>query len=270
MSNLHVDAHVHLQDRSFSDILGKLTAEAEAAGVKRLFCNAVVESDWHDIIRLTREMPQVVPFIGIHPWFCLEARTGWQNRLADALDTLDDQPVGIGETGLDKVKPVDFEMQRKSFRAHLEVAAGCRLPVSIHCIKAWGPLLEILAEVTAERTVPKLMIHSFNGSIETMKRLVDFGCFISYSCAVADPTRKKLRDVFLQTPITSMMLETDAPFQKNPHLKNVRYLTAEYNEPVAVSALYRYTAELLDMDLDRFSSQLWKNAAIFTNQTIDR
>lgn len=268
MQGSYVDSHLHLQATCFTDITNDLVARAESAGVKRMFCNAVTESDWTIVTSLSSKNPHIVPFVGIHPWFSATAKPGWQTRLADLLASNGDRTVGIGETGLDKIKPVNFGVQQQCFTSHLELAADLNLPVSIHCVKAWGPLLEIIKKVTTERGLPQMMVHSFNGSIETMKRLVDFGCFISYSCSIAE--KAKLQDTLKQTPITALMLETDSPFQKNPYLGNVTYLTPDHNEPVAVAALYRYTADLLNINMHDFSSQLSNNASIFTNQTIDR
>jgi len=270
MRRLYVDAHLHLQDSCFSDIAEDLISQAKTAGIGRLYCNAVTETDWAAVTGLCRTHPDIIPFIGIHPWFCTTAVPGWQTRLADLLAVMTDRSVGIGETGLDKIRGVDFEIQQRCFLDHLDLAADLDLPASIHCVKAWGPLLETLKAFSARRELPRLMIHSFNGSTETMKQLIDYGCFISYSCTIADENRHTLRDTVKQTPITAMMLETDSPYQKCDDLKDISYLTAAHNEPVAVTALYRYTAKLLNMKCHDLSSQLWKNHAIFTNQAVDR
>ena len=268
--NTYIDAHLHLQDERFAGIIDTIVQQAESAGISRMFCNAVGEGDWAAVTALAGKYPGIVPFLGVHPWFCSHQKSGWQTRLADLLTLLKHQGVGIGETGLDTIRADDFELQRRCFIDHLEIAAALDLPVAIHCVKAWGALLDTLETVGRHGTLPRMMVHSFSGSTETMKRLVEFGCYISYGCGVADSGRQRLQDTLRQTPLTSLMLETDAPFQKNPALNDTVFVTGEHNEPVAVTALYRYTARVLNIDSDDLSTHLWNNAAIFSNQTADR
>ncbi len=270
MTRLYVDAHLHLQDPRFSGHVETLIGQAEGAGIGRMFCNAVSEPDWPAVAELSRRHAAVVPFFGIHPWCCGAAGPGWQKRLADRLAAMTAGPAGIGETGLDRARGADTDAQRRCLLDHLELAAAHNLPVSIHCVKAWGALLEILETFTAGQELPRIMVHSFSGSVETMRRLIDHGCTISYSCSIAQAGRNQLRETVKRTPLTALLLETDSPYQKCPDLGPVSYYTADHNEPVAVAALYRYTAELLNMDIDELSSQLSTNAAIFTNQTADR
>jgi len=270
MRNHYVDAHLHLQDSSFAAITEELIERAGAVGVRQMFCNAVAESDWNAVAELAAGTSGIIPFFGIHPWFCQEAAPGWQERLATVAASFQNRPVGIGETGLDKLRAVNFETQRRTFIQHLDLAAELSLPVSVHCVRAWGPLVDTLRTMEAAGRLPKLLIHSFSGSTETMKRLVDFGCLISYSAMIARDDKQKLRRTVARTPLSALMLETDAPYQKNQNLKDVDSVTADLNEPVAVAALYRYTAALMQVEVHDLSSQILKNAAIFTNQTADR
>ena len=51
----------------------------------------------------------------------------------------------VGEIGLDRwIKDYDMEQQEEVFIWQLRLAAERNLPVSIHCLQAWGRLLEIL------------------------------------------------------------------------------------------------------------------------------
>jgi TatD DNase family protein len=54
-------------------------------------------------------------------------------------------PSGVGEIGLDRwVEDYDWEAQQEMFRVQMEMAAERNLPVTIHCLQAWGKLLELL------------------------------------------------------------------------------------------------------------------------------
>lgn len=268
MSSLFIDAHLHLQDQRFAGLAEIIIDRARGAGVRRLFCNAVNEADWPAVSRLAAVNPEIVPFLGLHPWFSEQAAPGWQDRLRQILSAFS-RGAGIGETGLDRSCSADFAAQRALFRDQLELAAQLNLPVSIHCVRAWGPLVEILLEFAAAQKLRRVMIHSFTGSLETMRRLAGLGCYISYSEALLDPRQDKLRETFKQTPVTLLLLETDAPFKKNPD-GEAKSREQDFNEPADIVALYRCGAGMLALNMEEFSSQLYDNAAIFTNQAASR
>ena len=268
MSARLIDAHLHLQDKRFAGLAEIIIARAQAAGVRRLFCNAVDEADWPVIGRLASAHPEIVPFFGLHPWFSEEAAPGWQDRLRQSLKPFGNG-AGIGETGLDRSRSVDFTVQQELFREHLALAAELNLPVAVHCVRAWGALLEILHGFAAEQKLPRIMIHSFTGSLETMRRITGLGCYISFSEALLDPDQEKLRETCRQTPVAQMLLETDAPYKKNPH-GNMKPREHAFNEPADIAALYRCGAGLSTLNMEEFCSQVYDNAALFTNQNASR
>ena len=107
---------------------------------------------------------------------------------------------------------------------------------------------------------------SFSGSTEIMRRLTGLGCYISYSEALVRPQNRRLRDTFIDTAPELVLLETDAPYAKNPARPGDR--SAEMiNEPGDVAELYRFAARLLHLSTEEICAQIWKNASIFTNQT---
>ena len=264
MQTHFVDAHLHLQDPLFKGAAEQALARAKSAGVGLFFCNAIREEDWGEISALTKDHPEITPFFGIHPWFSDTAADGWQQRLLATTDNLN-RTIGIGETGLDRSCRIHFDLQQQMFSAHLNLAAERNWPLSVHCVKAWGVLVDLLHDFSLQRPLPPVLIHSYNGSVEIMRRLSSLGCYISYSEALADPSQAKLQHTFIQTPPTSLLLETDAPYAKNPsHRQGLQ--KDRVNEPADVAALYRHAAQLLGVDLEKFVTQIWDNATIFTNQ----
>jgi TatD DNase family protein len=260
MQNHYVDAHLHLQDPRLQ--IDKVLSRARNAGVSMLFCNAIQEEDWPVIANLAAAHQEVVAFFGIHPWFSDTAAAGWQQRLLTIAKTLD-KATGIGETGLDRSCPIDVSIQQRLFAEHLELAAELSWPLSVHCVRAWGALVDILADFSRHNRLPPVVIHSFNGSTEIMKRLTKLGCYLSYSEALAGGGQTKLRETFVQTPTSLLLLETDAPYAKNPDQKK-KHRDA-INEPADVAELYHCAARLLQVETAQLSDQLHGNAKVFTN-----
>jgi TatD DNase family protein len=259
-----VDAHLHLQDPRFSARLDEVIARAEKRGVTTLFCNSVNEADWPLIAELSVRYRSVIGFLGIHPWHADSVRDGWQERLTAAAAVLP-RFGGIGEVGLDKSCPVDFTVQKALFTAQVELAAEHGWSLSVHCVRAWGPLVDLLSQWKKAQRLPRTMIHAFNGSLEMMKRLTELGCYISYAESLAHPDQKKMQAAFHQTPHHLLLLETDAPYDKMPNrFKNGR--DGQFNQPADVADLYVFAADLLSVPLENLRATIHDNATLFTNE----
>ncbi len=266
MAACYIDSHLHLQGEPFSGKTGIIIENAAHADVTVLLCNAVKEADWPVVAELGQHYRSVVPFLGIHPWKAGSAAPGWDTRLIDILAALN-QAAGVGESGLDKKCSADFAVQLELFEIHLEIANSLRLPIALHCVGCWGKFVDILESFSRLNRLPTAMIHSFSGSYETMKRLTDIGCFISYSLKIMDPRRKKIREVFARTPLAQLLLETDAPAGLSPELLSNRQTVTTYSEPVLIPAFYEWAAQQKNIELSDFKTQIWRNGQIYTNQT---
>jgi TatD DNase family protein len=260
----YLDSHCHLQASRLTPAIDRILERARRAGVARMFCNATREEDWQTVVDLAASRQEIVPFLGIHPWFAETAETGWDERLRGLLKQI---PAGIGETGLDKNSRADFTRQQQIFLTQLQMASELRRPLVIHCVKAWGILLELLEEST--NPLPPIMIHSFNGSRETLYRLIRLGCFISFSGRLA--TESNLHPCFLETPLPNLLMETDGPSQpdrQGPPASSDQEIFS--NEPAAIPLLYQSAARKRDMDLPKFCQEIWRNGEIFTDTILPR
>ena len=264
-----VDAHLHLHDTCFMGKQNLVIMKAEASGICGLLCNATREEDWKIIMDLQKDHFWIIPFLGIHPWFTESVKPGWETRLHDLLSAKN-KSCGIGEIGLDKVHPADFSVQVKLFESQLDIAYSLKMPASIHCVRAWGKTIEILEKRAAENRLPSIMIHSFDGSYEMMRRFANIGCFLSYSAKFADASQVKLQNTLKQTPIDLLLLESDAPYQCSLPLAQQEDMVTEYNEPVVVTSIYRLAAHVKGVHLDDFAARLWQNASIFTYNALGR
>ncbi len=260
----YIDSHLHLQDKRIIGRVAEIIRDSQKAGVGAMFCNATSEGDWLDVLGLKKANATVFPFLGIHPWYAASLSPNW---LADLESLLPAGAAGIGETGLDKTRP-DFPLQTLIFQKQLKLAETMGLPVSIHCVGAWGKLLEILSDTRMQSF--NFMVHGFAGSLEIMQRLVKMGAFISFSPMLAHPSREKLRRVFIQTPLERILLETDAPNQFWPNIiynsnHGQWFKEKKLSHPLAVISLYEYAAGLRGMTTEDLAEALWKNGTIFTN-----
>lgn len=268
----HLDSHLHLQGDHLARPVHALLRRAANAGVRRMFCNATHEDDWQEVLELAAEGMGIFPFLGIHPWFVATAVPEWENRLRGLAQKI---PAGIGEIGLDRACRADFRQQHRIFLTQLHLASELQRPVSIHCVRAWGPLLESLERCAATKGLPPIMIHGYAGSQQTLRRLLKAGCFISFSGRLM--TNPKLLPCFFETPLNRLLLETDsqgwlsAADQSPPEAgRTPEQPPPSCLEPAAIVRLYTWAAETRGIDLAELRQRIWRNGEIFAHTILPR
>lgn len=119
--------------------------------------------------------------------------------------------VAFGEIGLDYDRlflcPKDIQLQY--FDAQLVLATGLQLPLFLHS-RAASEDFEGLLRKYLDRLPKRGVVHSFTGSGEEMKRLVELGFDIGINgCSLK--TEGNL-DVIREIPLDRIQLETDGPW----------------------------------------------------------
>ena len=255
----YYDAHNHLQDDRFAGQQTGLLLACEKAGVARMVVNGACESDWPQVLALARENPLVLPSFGYHPWHLPERTPDWLNQLKDFLDQT---PSAVGEIGLDRWKPdLPYEHQEEVFLAQLRLAADRNLPVSIHCLKTWGRLHELLRD----HPLPArgLVLHSFGGPREMIPALAKLGAYFSFPGYFLHDRKFRQRETFQQVPPDRLLIETDAPDQPLPEQNILHPLTDSagrpLNHPANVAAVYQGLAEFLGESLESLAGRVEEN-----------
>lgn len=221
-----LDSHNHLQSARFAKNVKTLVVEMKQQGVRGCVVNATREEDWAAVSELARGFPgYIVPAFGIHPWFAGTAREGWEDRLRGLLKR--DAGATVGEIGLDGwVDSPAMEVQQEVFLKQVGIAREFERVATIHCPKAWEPLFEL------EEWPEKFLMHSFGGSIEVARRLMEKGeAYFSFSGYFLQKWKAKVLEVYRQLPQERILLETDAP-EMLPPAKFVEFsLEGEANHP---------------------------------------
>lgn len=290
MTPLFYDAHNHLQDGRFGGRQAALIAQCGAAGVARMVVNGSCEEDWPHVLELAKQFgepgvpfpatttgavdgpsrvtrpPLVVPSFGYHPWYIHERTKDWRKNL---IRHLDQTPSAIGEIGLDRWKPgLDCADQEDVFITQLQIAAERNLPASIHCLQAWGRMLEILK--TGPRPRCGFLLHSYGGPKEMVESFARLGAFFSLPGYYAHERKERQRETFRHIPPERLLIETDAPDQMPPPLQNefistpVVALADEQtgkplNHPANLTAVYVFAAVLLGEPLESLVARVEEN-----------
>ncbi len=258
------DAHNHLQDDRFAGRQDALVAEAAEAGVGRMVVNGSGEADWPAVAALAARHPQVVvPSFGCHPWYLGERTPHWREELVRRLDTI--PGAVIGEIGLDRwmlenperwraylgpegagAAPPSMTEQETAFVAQLRLAAERNVAASIHCLRTFGRLLELLEK--HPRPARGFLLHSYGGPVELVAPLAKLGGYFSFPGYFAHERKARQRKVFRAVPPERLLIETDAPDQLPPEALNRHPLTdtaagGALNHPANLAAIYEYLAD---------------------------
>jgi TatD DNase family protein len=211
------------------------------------------------VLALARRHPQVIPSFGCHPWSAQARTEAWQKHLTHFLDQT---PAAVGEIGLDRWKPgLSYDGQEEVFVAQLRLAAERHLPVSIHCLQAWGRLYELLRE--NPRPTPGFLLHSYGGPREMVAPLARLGAYFGFPGYFLHERKHRQRAVFLEVPPDRLLIETDAPDQPLPEALD-RFPIPDregrrINHPANLAAVYRGAAEMLGQRLEDLGPRVEQN-----------
>jgi TatD DNase family protein len=253
------DAHNHLQDERLKPHLSAVMAAVQSEPIAKMVVNGSCEQDWPDVFDLARKYPQVIPSFGLHPWYVKDRTSEWKDKLKSHLDQ---HPSAVGEIGLDRwIKDHDDAQQEEVFIWQLRLAAERNLPVSIHCLQAWGRLLEILQ--AERRPSCGFLLHSYGGPKEMVPALSQLGAYFSLPGYFAHERKARQRETFRHIPLDRLLIETDAPDQCLPEERNHFPLQDKegkpINHPANLRAAHEFAAELLSVPLNDLSTQVEKN-----------
>ena len=213
--------------------------------------NGACEADWPQVSALALQFPGLIlPSFGYHPWYIGERTPGWLAALETVLDGAGGPVgVGVGEIGLDRWKPgLPYDGQEEVFLAQLEIAASRNLPVSIHCLQAWGRMLELLRG--HHRPARGFLLHSYGGSREMVPLFAELGAYFSFPGYFAHPRKERQRAAFKGVPLDRLLVETDAPDQLPPDSLLQHRVEASggvLNHPANLGAIQGYLADMLGL-----------------------
>src|SRR5690606_13359001 len=134
---------------------------------------------------------------------------------------------------------------REAFLPQIALARDRDLPLTIHALKAWQPLLDAFAEEPPPAR--GFLLHSFGGSPELARRFAAMGAYFSFSGHFLHPRKAKTLDSFKAVPADRLLLETDALDMLPPESFISHPLPDGMNHPANLPRIASGLAEALDI-----------------------
>lgn len=192
----------------------------------------VVNRTFEDLV------PEYFSF-GIHPWEMelWEAKINEMNLILSL-----DNCLAVGEIGLDKLKGPNLVRQMTIFKQQIQLAEQHKLPVILHCVKAWNELKNLKRELKPKQP---WIFHGFSKAALT-KEVLNEGIYISLGQAIL--TSLSLQNALLNIPLDRLFLETD-------------------DASCTIEEIYQKVSELKNIPLSELEKQLEENfKLVFTNE----
>jgi len=169
--------------------------------------------DWSNTIKFSRKHANVLPAIGIHPWFVTESFVSDLVVLERLLHS--NNIASIGEVGLDFNDSYKHtrEGQIECFQQQLNLAESNQLPLSVHCVKAHNEMLLLLKSKHAFG-----VIHGLGTSIEIAKQYIDLGFKFGVNGVAVRENANRYHALIKYFGLEHIVLETDYPNIKLPGL----------------------------------------------------
>ena len=246
------DTHAHI-GLIYDDPVEQLRViqQAKKAGVVRIISINNSLMDFPKVYNNLKSVAGIYHAVGVAPSEVTNPGSDWINTIEKYLEL--PNVVAVGETGLDYFKQFgDKRSQIELFITQLEIAQKHNLPVIIHNREAGKDLYDVLTERLPDAGA---ILHCYSENAEYAKKCLDKNIWFSFAGNLTYRNARNLHETVLNIPVDRILIETESPFM----------IPAEYRDkkrtmPGYLPSTAKFLAEMLDMDVEALSQQLWKNS----------
>ncbi len=243
------DTHAHMDDHAFDTDREALLTGFPEQGLALIMNPGCSLASSRNADALSRQYSYVYAAVGSHPDAADEVN---EEVLEQYRQLCAENPKikAIGEIGLDyHYEDIPRELQKKAFRAQMELAQELNLPVIVHEREAHGDALEILDEFPEVTGV----FHCYSGSLEMAKELVRRGWYIGFTGVLTFKNAKKAVEVARAIPLERLVLETDCPYMAPEPFRGKR------NHPGYLYRMAEKLAQIREMTVEQIETVTTEN-----------
>jgi TatD DNase family protein len=247
-----IDSHCHLDyDPLYNDLEGTLQ-RARDRGVKVFLTIGTELSKIPILTEIAKNQQNVFATLGVHPHEAQKTLPAKELLHTLIHESRHPKMVGFGETGLDYYYAHSpKEDQLRSFKAHIEAAIDCDIPLIVHTRDAEEDTIHALKTIGQGHA--RGLIHCFSGSAWLRDQALELGFYISASGIVTFKKAQGIRDLFKDVPLDRLLIETDSPYLAPEPYRG------KPNEPAFVVEVAKRLADLKEMSLDDLGKQTSEN-----------
>ena len=278
------DSHCHLDDIAFSEQMPLLLAQCQQLAINRIIVPAIAPENFNQVLNLAKhhhdsingslegglkEKPiKIYPCLGIHPWFLQALNDAHLDQLTALVTQSRNEIIAIGEIGLDgavaknaenhgQPPEENWKHQQYFFDFQLNLAKQQNLPVIVHHRQSHDKIMPFLKRYKLDRAG---IIHGFSGSYQQATAYLDLGFKLGVGSTITYARAKKTINTFKRLPLTSLVLETDAPsmpLSKEVLVNNA--VNSPVNSPVNLIKIFDVLTTIRTESPEEMAKQLEQN-----------
>ena len=246
-----IDTHSHLYLKDFDLDIDEEIKTSIGLGIQEFYLPSIDSSYTNRMIKLKNKYPDEIKLMmGLHPTH-IDTNSG--KEIAHVKKMLDEENFSaVGEIGIDLYwNKKNLKKQINIFIQQIEIALSKKLPIVIHCREAFDEVYKVLINFKKENLIG--IFHCFTGTKEQAQKIIDLDFKLGIGGVVT--FKNGGIDKFLnQIPLTSIVLETDAPYLA-PHPYRGKRNKSSY---LVISA--KKIAEIYNLPIEKIAKQTTKNA----------
>ncbi|MBS6059195.1 MAG: TatD family hydrolase [Pantoea sp.] len=202
---------------------------------------------------ISRQHPPLYAALGLHPIVIDQHSDASLEQLERHLRQRPEKLVAIGEIGLDLyMEDPRFDRQQHFLDAQLRLARDYDLPVILHSRRTHDKLAMHLRRIDVPR---RGVVHGFAGSLQQAQAFIAAGYAIGVGGTITYPRASKTRQTIARLPLSSLLLETDAPDMP------LNGFQGEPNRPERVRNVWQTLCELREEPPEEIADTIAANSA---------
>ncbi|PCI60683.1 MAG: hydrolase TatD [Gammaproteobacteria bacterium] len=247
------DSHCHLDFDEFKPDFQQLLTNCAAQGIHRCVIPSIDPNNWQAVLHLTQEKNisiKLFAALGIHPWFLNDLSEQVLEQLTTIVQQQKHNIVAIGEAGIDgKIaeQQNNLAKQQHFFEYQLHLAKQEDLPIIVHHRRSHQHITPLLKQYSLANTG---IIHAFSGSYQQAKQYIDLGYKLGIGGTITYPRAQKTIKAIKRLPLTSLVLETDAPAMP------LNGFQGEVNTPLQIIKVFNTLVAIRTEATDKIAEQI--------------
>ncbi|GHV54820.1 TatD family hydrolase [Spirochaetia bacterium] len=250
----YFDTHAHLGlivDDPIEQLI--VIQEARQASVTRIvsICNSL--HDFTTVYDNLKSASNVYHAVGVSPSEVQNPGKDWAQIIEQSAQL--PRVVAVGEIGLDYYRRFgDKNSQVELFITQLDMANKLNMPVIVHNRDAGHDVLDILRD----RLPPKGgVLHCYSEDAEYAKKALKLNLYFSFAGNLTYRNARNLHETIKVLPLDRILIESESPFMVPADYRGKR------NMPKYLPMTARFLADMVEMDEEALSAQLWENSNRF-------
>jgi len=246
------DTHTHLTMPEYQDI-NEVLSRAKAAGLEFLIDVGFDIASSEKSTVLSSESDLIYTAVGVHPHDAKSFNEECYKKIKELLGR--PRVVALGEIGLDYHYELStHDEQKRMFSKLLWTARDMKMPVIFHGRESYHDMFDIVK--TEGQGKVRGVFHSFAGSPDELKRILDGGFYISISGMITFKKAKNIIDIAKAAPMDRILIETDCPYLTPEPYRGKR------NEPSYVKFVADALAKVKGLSAEEVGEITTKNAKV--------